>query len=120
MESNDKIWLRGSREYLTWRGDVEVEHFDLEVDIDEQIKQQFVLKLVDADLNDITEVKHKLSGSLDFKHLQMEFMKQSCWNSIVNELYLDFGNGWHISLYSKRNKSVYSLYSYSDLCKKHA
>jgi hypothetical protein len=117
MKNDDKIWLRGSREHLTWRGDVEVEHFDLEVSIDEQIKQQFVEKLVDADLNDTTEVKHMLNGSLDFKHLQTVFMKKSGWNSIVDELYLDFGNGWHISLYYNRNNS---LYSYSAWCKKHA
>ena len=118
MESNNKIWLRGSRERLTWRGDAEVEHFDLEVDIDEQAKSRLVEKFVDADLNGITEVKHMLlnENNIDFKHLQTMFMKQSGWNSIVDELYLDFGNGWHISLYSNRNKS---LYSWSAWCKKH-
>lgn len=116
MKNDDKIWLRGSREYLTWRGDAEVEHFDLEVNIDEQIKQRFVEKLVDADLNGTTEIKHMLNDSLDFKHLQTVFMKQSGWNNIIDELYIDFGNGWHISLYSNRNNS---LYSYSAWCKKH-
>ena len=108
MKNDDKIWLRGSREYLTWRGDVEVEHFDLEVNIDEHIKQRLVEKLVDADLNDTTEVKHMLNGIFDFKDLQTLFMKQSGWNNIIDELYLDFGNGWHTSFYSNRNESLYS------------
>ena len=62
MENTSKIWLRGSREHLTWRGDVEVEHFDLEVDIDKQAKSKLVEKLVDADLNGIEEVHAACNG----------------------------------------------------------
>lgn len=115
MENTSKIWLRGSREHLTWRGDAEVEHFDLEVDIDKQAKSKLVERLVDADLNGIEEVQHT-RNDFDFNKCLKLFMKQSGWNGVIDDLYLDFGNGWHTSLYSNRNKS---LYSYSAWCKKH-
>ncbi len=104
MESNSKIWLRGTREHLSWKGEVEVEHFDLEVDIDEQAKSRLVERLVDADLNGIKEVHHA-HNDFDFNKCLKLFMKQSGWNGVVDDLYLDFGSGWHTSLCANRSKN---------------
>jgi hypothetical protein len=104
MEDNNKVWLRGSREHLTWRGDVEVEHFDLEVDVDKQAKSRLVERLVDADLNGIEEVQHA-RDDFDFSKCLKLFMKQSGWNGVIDDLYLDFGNGWHTSLCANRSKN---------------
>ena len=113
MDARDttKIWLRGIRRSLSWDGQVEVEHFDEEVrEFSEEAKEAFTKKLVDADLAGLRRVDHDSSEKL--MQICQKFRTHNIWITDPDELYIDFGNGWHTDLIKRRHTV------YNGVCKK--
>ena len=110
---NTKFWLRGIRKSLTWDGKVEVERFDEEVEVySEKAKENFIKRLVDADLAGLGEVEHSYEYCQKLAVIADKFKSSRRWITKPDELYVDFGNGWHTAFITRRQNA------FNGICKK--
>ena len=115
MDAGDtiKTWLRGIRRSLTWDGKVEVEHFDEEVEVySEKEKENFIKRLVEADLAGLREVRHSYEYCKKLAAVGDKFKSSRRWITNPDELYVDFGNGWHTAFITRRQNA------FCGICKK--
>lgn len=107
MDELEKIWLRCNRRKFTWNKEIIVDRIEREIKLDDKLKAEIAEKLVNADIRGFDSVD--LSRNLN---LDTSSTVHSIPYGLVDEMWIDFGNGWKMFLIQNKART------YTEICKK--